>query len=286
MATCSPPLNTASLSAILLPIIGTIDIDSVPAAMTTSSSPVRMRSAASATACTPEEQKRLMVIAGTVSGSPARSTPMRATFMPCSASGIAQPTITSAMSWGSSPGTCARAPLSTCASMSSGRTLRNMPRGALPTGVRTAATMYASWTCRVMVAPSGIPEIRKDGRQELQGEDEADEADDPLLHRRRPVGKLADHGLLLGREFREGRLLLCRELGVLAEELQHAFEVGRRRRRGRRRRAGAGRCVVVAQHRVEGSNARGGRRCHRGRRGFGAFLDHSPREQGRGVVRD
>ncbi len=141
MATFSLLANTASLSATLWPIIGTIDIDSVPAAITTSSSPVRMRSAASATACTPEEQKRLMVIAGTVSGSPASSTPMRATFMPCSPSGIAQPTMTSAMSWGSSPGTRAMAALSTCASMSSGRTFLNMPRGALPTGVRTAATM-------------------------------------------------------------------------------------------------------------------------------------------------
>ena len=123
------------------PIIGTIDIDSVPAAIITSSSPVRMRSAASATACTPEEQKRLMVIAGTLSGSPARSTPMRATFIPCGPSGIAQPTMTSPISCGSRPGTCASAPLSTWASMSSGRTLRNMPRGALPTGVRTAATI-------------------------------------------------------------------------------------------------------------------------------------------------
>jgi hypothetical protein len=65
MATFSLLANTASFRATLLPIIGTIDIDSVPAAITTSSSPVRMRSAASATACTPEEQKRLMVIAGT-----------------------------------------------------------------------------------------------------------------------------------------------------------------------------------------------------------------------------
>ena len=32
---------------------------------------------------------------------------MRATFMPCSASGIAQPTITSPISCGSRPGTCA-----------------------------------------------------------------------------------------------------------------------------------------------------------------------------------
>jgi acetyl-CoA acetyltransferase len=81
-----------------------------------------------------------VVIAGTLSGSPASNTPMRATFMPCSPSGMAQPTITSPMSCASSPGTCAMAPFSTCASMSSGRTFLNMPRGALPTGVRTAAS--------------------------------------------------------------------------------------------------------------------------------------------------
>ncbi len=46
-------------------------------------------------ACTPEEQKRLIVMAGTLSGRPARSTPMRATFIPCSPSGMAQPTSTS-----------------------------------------------------------------------------------------------------------------------------------------------------------------------------------------------
>src|SRR5258706_8810927 len=147
MPTFSLLWKTASFSAILLPIIGTIDMDSVPAAITMSSSPVRIRSAASATAWTPEEQKRLIVIAGTLSGSPASRTPMRATFMPCSASGIAHPTITSPISRGSSPGTCAITPFSTCASMSSGRTLLNIPRGALPTGVRIAATMYASWIC-------------------------------------------------------------------------------------------------------------------------------------------
>src|SRR2546421_162733 len=66
---------------------------------------------------------------------------LRATFIPCSPSGMAQPTMTSPISCGSTLGTCASTPFSTCASMSSGRTLRNIPRGAFPTGVRTAATM-------------------------------------------------------------------------------------------------------------------------------------------------
>ena len=77
---------------------------------------------------------------GTVLGSPASNRPMRATFMPCSASGMAQPTITSPISRASRPGTLATTAASTWASMSSGRTVRNMPL-RLATGVRVAATM-------------------------------------------------------------------------------------------------------------------------------------------------
>ena len=134
----------AGLNDGLMPPIGTMLMLSVPAAIMTSASPRRMRSAASATACTPDEQNRLIVMPDTVLGNPASKRPMRATFMPCSASGIAQPTITSSMILVSIPGHCASADFSTCASMSSGRTFLNMPRGALPTGVRVAATMYAS----------------------------------------------------------------------------------------------------------------------------------------------
>ena len=131
----------AGLREILLPMIWGITVMlSVPAAIITSASPRRMRAAASATACRPDEQKRLMVMPGTVLGRPASSTPMRATFMPCSASGMAQPTITSAMSLASSTGTLSTTARSTWASMSSGRTLRNMPL-RLATGVRVAATM-------------------------------------------------------------------------------------------------------------------------------------------------
>jgi hypothetical protein len=66
---------------------------------------------------------------------------MRATFMPCSPSGMAQPMMASSMRLGSTPGAAATAPRSTCASKSSGRVLRNIPFGALPTGERTADTM-------------------------------------------------------------------------------------------------------------------------------------------------
>ena len=133
--------KTAGFIAILWPIIGIMLIDSVPAPIIRSASPRRMRSAASATACTPDEQKRLMVIAPMPFGRPASSMPMRATFMPCSASGIAQPTMMSSMRERSSCGSGSRMPRRLCASRSSGRVFLNTPRGALPTGVRFAATM-------------------------------------------------------------------------------------------------------------------------------------------------
>lgn len=136
-----PSWKIAGFIAILWPIIGTMLMLSVPPASIRSSSPRRMRSAAIATACRPDEQKRLTVTPGTVSGRPASNRPMRATFMPCSASGMAQPMMTSPMRCGSMPGYCAITLRMTWASMSSGRVLRNTPRGALPTGVRVAATM-------------------------------------------------------------------------------------------------------------------------------------------------
>ncbi|GAA0511270.1 hypothetical protein GCM10009097_30670 [Pigmentiphaga daeguensis] len=67
-----------------------------------------------------------------------------ATFIPCAPSGIAQPMMASWIRPGSSPGTCANAARSTWINKSSGRTVRNAPRGAFPIGVRDAATTYAS----------------------------------------------------------------------------------------------------------------------------------------------
>src|SRR5467141_42794 len=124
--------------------MGTMDMDSVPPATITSAEPERSRSAARAMACKPEEQKRLMVIALVSTGSPARSAAMRATFMPCSPSGMAQPRITSSISLGSTPGTLERASLMARAARSSGRVVRSDPLKARPTGVRTAETMTAS----------------------------------------------------------------------------------------------------------------------------------------------
>ena len=106
MPTFSPRANTASLIA-SRPSIGIMLMLSVPAAIMMSASPVRMRSAAIDTALSPDEQKRLIVMPATLLGSPASSTPMRATFMPCSYSGIAQPTITSSTRADRCAGACA-----------------------------------------------------------------------------------------------------------------------------------------------------------------------------------
>ena len=104
----------------MCPPIGIMDMDSVPPATITSAPPLMMRSAAIAIACSPEEQKRLMVSAETSTGSPARSEAMRATFIPCSASGMAQPRMTSSISLGSICGTRSSAPLMAIAASSGG----------------------------------------------------------------------------------------------------------------------------------------------------------------------
>src|SRR5580704_9422416 len=86
-----------------------------------------------------------MVIAEAVIGRPARKLATRATFIPCSASGIAQPRITSSTSDLSSCGTRCSAPVIANAARSSGRVVRSVPRGALPTAVRTADAMMTSF---------------------------------------------------------------------------------------------------------------------------------------------
>src|SRR5271168_2194833 len=119
-------------------------IDSVPPATITCADPPRIRSAAIAIACKPEEQNRLIVIAEVSIGNPARSAAIRATFIPCSPSGIAQPRITSSISLASNTGTRASASLIASAAKSSGRVARNDPLKAFPTGVRTEETITAS----------------------------------------------------------------------------------------------------------------------------------------------
>ena len=121
-----------------------MDIVSRPPATITSQAPVRMRSAAMAIDCRPDEQKRLIVIAEVSTGRPARMAAARATFMPCSASGIAQPTMTSSTSDFSKPSARLSASSMTTAPISSGRVFLKVPFGALPTAVRTAETITAS----------------------------------------------------------------------------------------------------------------------------------------------
>src|SRR5580765_7259137 len=95
-------------------------------------------------ACRPEEQKRFTVTADASTGMPARRLAIRATFMPCSASGIAHPMMTSSISFASMPGArFSASPIATAPS-SSGRVPRSVPPGALPTAVRAAETMTAS----------------------------------------------------------------------------------------------------------------------------------------------
>ena len=86
----------------------------------------------------------MTVTADALTGIPARRLAMRATFMPCSASGIAQPMITSSISPGSSPGARFSASAMAVAASSSGRVPRSVPPGALPDAVLTAETMTAS----------------------------------------------------------------------------------------------------------------------------------------------
>ena len=126
------------------PPIGIIDMLSRPPATITSAAPVLMRSAAIAIDCKPDEQKRLIVIALVSTGRPARIAAARATFIPCSASGIAHPIITSSISAVSNPGTRAKASLITSAPISSGLVVRNVPLSALPTAVLSADTITAS----------------------------------------------------------------------------------------------------------------------------------------------
>ena len=139
-------ISTASTGsgANLNPVIGTIDMDSSPPAMAISICPDIMANAAWAMDCTPEEQNRLMVSAGTVSGSPAPSETRRATFMPCSPSGKAHPMMTSSTSAGSTAGARASNSFTTATASASERTVARLPRFALPTGVRAAATITAS----------------------------------------------------------------------------------------------------------------------------------------------
>jgi hypothetical protein len=125
----------------LLPLIGTMDMDSTPPASTTSCNPACTARPPVTMACSPLEQKRLMVCALTLFGSPARNTALRAMFRPCSASGMAQPSTTSCTSSLRKPGTRRTAAASTKPAKSSGRVSFKLPFTPRPTGVRSALAM-------------------------------------------------------------------------------------------------------------------------------------------------
>jgi hypothetical protein len=98
----------------------------------------------------------LTVTAGVVSGRPARNAAMRATFVPDSPSGVAQPRMTSSSSSSGTPAINARI---TSAAMSSGRVVRSDPRGAFPTAVRRPATITASFVMQFPLAATSPREL-------------------------------------------------------------------------------------------------------------------------------
>src|SRR5215213_2051558 len=119
-------------------------IDSTPAATYASPSPARIAWNAMRIVWSDDAQKRLTVVPGTVSGSPASSAARRPRFIPCRSCGKPQPTITSATSSRGRTGTCFSAASIAKPTRSSGRASTSEPFRARPIGVRAAATMTAS----------------------------------------------------------------------------------------------------------------------------------------------
>jgi len=116
-----------------------------PPQMNTCPAPDLIAPAAWWIACIEEPQNRLMVAPATDCGSSAMRPIRRATFRPCSPSGKAQPMTTSSISAGSRFGVRLSKAWMVVAAISSGRTVASPPRLALPTGVRTALTITASF---------------------------------------------------------------------------------------------------------------------------------------------
>src|SRR5260370_20195807 len=121
----------------------TNEMDSTPPATYTSPSPAITRCAASAMACNPDEQKRLTVMPGTLTGRPARSAICRAMFMPVAPSGFAQPMITSSTRAGSMPARATAACVAWPPSVAPWVML-NAPRQDFARPVRAVDTITAS----------------------------------------------------------------------------------------------------------------------------------------------
>ena len=137
-------LATSALGTSFHPPKGIPDMISTPPATIQSAMPALILAEAIAIVSKPEAQYRLIVTPGTLSVSNPIKEIIRATFSPCSASGVALPTITSSISSLSRLGTAETRFLITSAANSSARVKRNTPRGAFPTAVLYAAIIYAS----------------------------------------------------------------------------------------------------------------------------------------------
>ena len=122
--------------------IGTIAMFSTPAAITMSCVPESTACAAKCSACWDDPHARLIVVPGTCSGKPAESHAVRPMTPACGPSWLTQPMRTSSTAPGSMPVRSTRA-FSACAPRSAGCTSASAPL-RVPTGVRTASTMYAS----------------------------------------------------------------------------------------------------------------------------------------------
>ena len=128
-------------------------MDSIPAATTRSWVPDSTPWAAKWIACCDEPHCRSMVTPGTDSGSPADSHAVRAMSMACGPACDTQPMTTSSTAAGSTP-VLLISSVSTCAARSAGWTDASPPL-RLPTGDRTAPTMYASDTTTSTAATLG-----------------------------------------------------------------------------------------------------------------------------------
>ena len=123
--------------------MGTLLIDSAPPAIMQSAIPDCIFATAIAMVSIPLEQNLFTVTPGTSTmSSPIREI-RRAMFRPCAPSGIAFPTMTSSMRFGSKLGSFSIMYLMVSAASSSVLLNRNTPLGAFPTAVRYAFTIYA-----------------------------------------------------------------------------------------------------------------------------------------------
>src|SRR5262245_33633889 len=118
-------------------------MDSRPPATATGTPSWVMLRAASAIACSPEEQKRLTVCAAAVTGRPARMAHWRAMLPPVAPSGLALPMVTSSTWPGSMPARFTAWAM-TWPPMSAPWVSLKAPRTALPLGGRAVETMTAS----------------------------------------------------------------------------------------------------------------------------------------------